>query len=1085
MNEQEVQRRLQEVAERLERIEAVLGLRTRPQAAAPVTPAAPSVVEEPKPGPPAPAVAVPPVAAKPPFEMAPMLEPARSATQGPAPLRSRLGPTPADADAGEVRKRRPVPLEVLIGERWMAWAGAIVVVAAVGFFVKLAHDLGWWGQLPPLTRSLLCAGFGVALVIAGEVALRRIGRVAAVSLYGAGLGTLYLTAYATFRYLDLVSQAGAFWLMGAVALLGVGLTLRGRMLVIGILSLLGGYLSPVLLSEQVTFAAALPLYVTALLAIALILSATLPVPFRPLRYVGLGLHVVVATLWLWQEGRDHWLLAMTFLTLWWAVTVAEALAAALRDQSARGNAVAALLMTSWYATAGCGVLAAAQPGERDWLGVFVCAVGAVSAWAALAVGPGLRVLRGRPRRPLELMTTTLWLQVGVLVATAIGLQFRSSGESYGQSIGWIVMGVACVELGRRLPSRGVEVFGLLVGAAGIGRVWAADRDNFALRTTLWAVGSVEVTGWVLLAIASAVATIVIARRLRTSGHGAWRRLCVLSTSLGTLQWMIAWGICADGVPVTTAWVAAVVALLFTDRLRASHGHRSAAVSLLVVTTLKWLMLDAWGPRAASSWNAAASLPLLNWPMLAAGLVAGGFSAAWYTARRAAPQAAGRNAEGASVPDKPGAGEWHLVLGALFLLVALSFQLEHLIGRIELSWPADVPSLWPGFQVRMLWWTVLWAAGGVGCLAAGWRWGLRGVLNLGWILTCAAGVVWLIGGALNWRLDRGVVLCPTLLNVQFFTGLVVATFAALAYLILKRTTAATWWGETASAGAQATLLASVLLLLVALSLEVERRLAHVAAGRLAGQWDWPPVQARLLWWTLLWAVGGLGTLMAGWWRGLRVLHHAGWALVVLCAGAWLTMGTLYWRVEHGVAPCQVVVNTQFLVGLAVATATAAAAGTTRRVRLARPVWFPPGWPLGVLGVALAVMAGLWLGSLELDRYFAPEAERVSDPAMARQTALSVYGGVYAIGLVAVGFVWRSALMRYGGLGLLAVTLAKVLLVDLAHVRYIYRVLSLLAVGLLFIATSVAYAKLSARLLGGRGAADPLPDGGASDQRSSDA
>ena len=107
--------------------------------------------------------------------------------------------------------------------------------------------------------------------------------------------------------------------------------------------------------------------------------------------------------------------------------------------------------------------------------------------------------------------------------------------------------------------------------------------------------------------------------------------------------------------------------------------------------------------------------------------------------------------------------------------------------------------------------------------------------------------------------------------------------------------------------------------------------------------------------------------------------------------------------------------------------------------------------------------MWLGSLELDRFFAPAAARVSNPAMARQTAWSVYWALYAIGFVAVGFWKHSAATRYAGLGLLAITLAKVLIVDLAHVQYAYRVLSLLVVGLLLIGTSIAYSRLASVLL----------------------
>ena len=54
-------------------------------------------------------------------------------------------------------------------------------------------------------------------------------------------------------------------------------------------------------------------------------------------------------------------------------------------------------------------------------------------------------------------------------------------------------------------------------------------------------------------------------------------------------------------------------------------------------------------------------------------------------------------------------------------------------------------------------------------------------------------------------------------------------------------------------------------------------------------------------------------------------------------------------------------------------------------------------------------------------------------------------------------------RYAGLALLTITVAKVLTVDMAEVRYVYRVLSLLGVGLLLVATSIGYAKLAPRLL----------------------
>ena len=180
-------------------------------------------------------------------------------------------------------------------------------------------------------------------------------------LFGAGLGTLYLTAFATCEFYELVSQTTAFWLMACVAALGVLITVRGKLLTIGVLSLLGGYLSPILLPAEVASPAALPLYLSGLMVVGLTLSARYAERFRPLRYVVLGLHLTVATMWLLLDAGDHWLIAISFLTFWWGLVTAEALYAALRDQSRRGNCVVSLLYTFWYACAGCGVLVAAEP----------------------------------------------------------------------------------------------------------------------------------------------------------------------------------------------------------------------------------------------------------------------------------------------------------------------------------------------------------------------------------------------------------------------------------------------------------------------------------------------------------------------------------------------------------------------------------------------------------------------------------------------------------------------------------------------------------------------------------------------------
>jgi len=240
---------------------------------------------------------------------------------------------------------------------------------------------------------------------------------------------------------------------------------------------------------------------------------------------------------------------------------------------------------------------------------------------------------------------------------------------------------------------------------------------------------------------------------------------------------------------------------------------------------------------------------------------------------------------------------------------------------------------------------------------------------------------------------------------------------------------------------------------------------------AGGWQpaWPAVQVRALWLTLLWAAGGLVMLTLGARRGPRPLWIAGWCILLAAGGVWLTHDTLFWRVYVGAAAAVWPVwNLQFavgalLLGLLVAARHVRSPDTADTAVTQRESGFGRSGAAGFMGVAgaLIVALGLWLGSLEIDRYCTP-AGRFWDSAMAVQTGLSIWWGLYGIGLVAVGFARQSAPLRWVGLALLAVTLGKVLIVDMARVRYLYRVLSLLGVGLVCMACSIAYAKLASRL-----------------------
>jgi uncharacterized membrane protein len=324
--------------------------------------------------------------------------------------------------------------EVLIGGKWMAWVGALVVILAAGFAVKVGIDQGWWGRLSPITRCMAIAGFGGLLLIAGQVALRRIGKAAAAGLISAGLGTLYLDAFATFRGFrpPLLTQQWAFILMAAVALGGFALTVRTRFLTIGVLSIVGGYLTPILLRGDSTHDVELLLYLTMLLGVSLALAGLMRTPFGALRFVALGCHLIVAFGWL-VSNFDRWQMAMGFMSIWWVMILAEAVYTAMRNRGAIGNVVMTLIATAAYVTGGCVLLRTGSTASAAWTGAFAAMVAVLGGVAAVQFGSGVDALRGRTRRAMDLLSVALWLRSA---CSSPPRSRFSSNTSARRSAGW-------------------------------------------------------------------------------------------------------------------------------------------------------------------------------------------------------------------------------------------------------------------------------------------------------------------------------------------------------------------------------------------------------------------------------------------------------------------------------------------------------------------------------------------------------------------------------------------------------------------------------------------------------------------------
>lgn len=136
-------------------------------------------------------------------------------------------------------------LEEKLGKEWITWIGAVVLFLAAGLFVKYAFDHKWLG---PWARVILGVVAGIAVVAVGECFIRRRMRALGQGLIGTGLAILYVSLYAASGLYHLLPPSAAFALMAIVTVYGMTLAILHDAIAVSFLAMLGGFLTPVLLS---------------------------------------------------------------------------------------------------------------------------------------------------------------------------------------------------------------------------------------------------------------------------------------------------------------------------------------------------------------------------------------------------------------------------------------------------------------------------------------------------------------------------------------------------------------------------------------------------------------------------------------------------------------------------------------------------------------------------------------------------------------------------------------------------------------------------------------------------------------------
>jgi len=217
------------------------------------------------------------------------------------------------------------------------------------------------------------------------------------------------------------------------------------------------------------------------------------------------------------------------------------------------------------------------------------------------------------------------------------------------------------------------------------------------------------------------------------------------------------------------------------------------------------------------------------------------------------------------------------------------------------------------------------------------------------------------------------------------------------------------------------------------------------------------------------VAWFGALLARAVPGRRIGYGVqAWVLGVLVSARWLVIDNLVpildtWRAGGGTpaitnlpALCGVLLAAAIIIGIRMlprdASESAAGEGGARDARSARVA---SALSMRQLLIVWAITIVFALLNFETIRFIDTTATVLGDRAIVKQVALSVLWAVCGFAGVVYGFRRHVAALRWVALVLLAITLAKILVIDMAEVKAIWRILSFVAVGLLLLCVSFVY------------------------------
>ena len=186
---------------------------------------------------------VPPVTPTPVIPTAPAVQPKPREVFGVAPPVSVFAAPPLHN--AKSQSSSPLDLETTIGARWFNRIGILALLVGVSFFLKYAFDNNWIG---PAGRVAIGILLGAAMLPWSQWLLGRGYSYFSEGIAALGAAVLYLSIWAGCHYYTLFTRDVGFVAMIVVTSVMAAVALGRNSQRIALLSLFGGFLTPVLVS---------------------------------------------------------------------------------------------------------------------------------------------------------------------------------------------------------------------------------------------------------------------------------------------------------------------------------------------------------------------------------------------------------------------------------------------------------------------------------------------------------------------------------------------------------------------------------------------------------------------------------------------------------------------------------------------------------------------------------------------------------------------------------------------------------------------------------------------------------------------